>query len=404
MQYVIMSVKLDAGVGAPFTPDRREAYLEVTIEAPEKTQTTTRNVCVLVDTSTSMSNSKIKKAREGVRRVLDELNPDDTVSIVGFNSRPNVVVPMTKWGTADQSSIYDSVVGSGKRNEYDGQLAASGGTNIIKALKMAQEQFDDLAGAAGGTKEIVLLSDGKDERDMSAYESVSQDINSDGISIIAAGIGRQYNEQVMLTVARESGGEPFNLDDSDDIADFLGKQIQEAGKVVHSNPRLRIEPGTDFLINADEKAYFTEPQILSKDVESVTSGVEIELPRLIERGRQELTIPVLGTPNDTGVKLHLADVFVMEGGDRVAETTVTTTYEEENTKERVAEKRHEAAKIVTEISGASASSEDIQKAIAEVEKEGWSKVAADLEERLDKSDDSGKRIEITKEPIDPDDY
>lgn len=400
-----MSIKLDAGIGAAFTPDRREAYLEVKIEAAEKSRstTTTRNVCILVDTSTSMSDSKIQKAREGVRRVLDELNPEDTVSIVGFNSRSNVVVPMTKWGTADQSQIY-SVVGTGEGSNYDGQLEASGGTDIINGLKTAQNEFSNLSTSDSGTKELVLLSDGKDRRDISDYEEVAQDFNSDGISIIAAGIGRRYNEQVMLTLARESGGEPFNLDESADIAGFLGDQIQEAGKVVHSNPRLQIETGSDFMIDPDEKAYFTEPQIMSKSIASIPSGVEIELPRLLEDGYQDLTVPVLGTPNETGVELHLADVSVLEGGRTIAETTVTTTYEAESTKERVAEKRREAAKIVTEISDDDANDEDIQKAIAEVKEDGWSKVAADLEDRLDRAEESGGNIEITKEPVDPDEY
>jgi Ca-activated chloride channel family protein len=401
-----MSLKLDAGIGAPFTPDRREAYLEVKIEASDKSRstTTTRNVCILVDTSTSMSDSKIKKAREGVRRVLDELNTKDTVSIVGFETRSNVIVPMTKWGTADQSQIYDSVVGTGEGSDYDGQLEADGGTDIMRGLKTAQNEFSNLSGPDGGTKEMVLLSDGRDGHDISEYEEVAQDINSDGISIIAAGIGRRYNEQVMLTLAQESGGEPFNLDDSDNIADFLRERIQEAGKVVHSNPRLQIETGSDFLIDPDEKAYFTEPQIMSKGIASIQSGVEIELPRLFEGGYQDLTVPVLGTPNETGVELHLADVSIMERGKTIVETTVTTTYEAESTKERVAEKRREVAKIVTEISDGDTTEDDIEKAIAEVEKEGWSKVAADLKHRLNRSDKSGGNIEITKEPVDPDEY
>lgn len=399
-----MSLKIDAGFGAPFTPDRREAYLEVKIQASQKARTTTRNVCILVDTSTSMSNSKIEKARDGVQQVLDELNPDDTVSIVGFNSYTDVIVPMTQWGNADQSRISNSVVGSGKGDQYDGQLNTGGGTDIINGLETAQQQFDNLGRPSKGTEEIVLLSDGKDRRDLSDYKNIARDINDDGISITAAGIGRRYNEQVMLTIARESGGKPFNLDGSDDIAEFLGSRIREAGKVVHSNPLLRIETGSDFLIDSDEKAYFTEPHIISKEISPFNSGVELELPRLIDEGYQELTVPVLGTPNATGVELHVADVSVVEGGNSLAETTVTTTYEEKISKERSVEKRRQAAKIVTEISDGETSDKDIEKAIEEVEKEGWSKIAVDLEERLDRSGSNGETIEITKEPIDPDEY
>jgi hypothetical protein len=143
---------------------------------------------------------------------------------------------------------------------------------------------------------------------------------------------------------------------------------------------------------------------MSKGIASIQSGVEIELPRLFEGGYQDLTVPVLGTPNETGVELHLADVSIMERGKTIVETTVTTTYEAESTKERVAEKRREVAKIVTEISDGDTTEDDIEKAIAEVEKEGWSKVAADLKHRLNRSDKSGGNIEITKEPVDPDEY
>ncbi|MFB6110145.1 MAG: VWA domain-containing protein [Halodesulfurarchaeum sp.] len=396
-----MSIELDADIGAPFTSDRREAYLEVTIEPRQHSTVSTRNVCLLVDTSTSMSRDKISRARDGVSHVLDELQPEDRVSIIGFDTRTNVVLGMTRWEEADQQSVYESVTGS-RSGEYDGELEAAGGTRIPNGLEAARDQFSSISGDSAGARMIVFLSDGKDQRPIEEYESLAREINDQGISIAAAGIGSGYEEEVILTLARESGGEPFDLDSSADIEDFLGTQVREASKVVADNPTLRIDVGSDFALRADQKAYFTEPRIVSRPLQSTESGAAVELPRLKDNTPQELTLAVLGTPNPTGVTRRVAELAITERGRTLASTTVETVYRESAGSKRPVEKRRNAAKVITEMSDGDATEADIEKAIAAVEKEGWSNVATDLKERFEQTDDAGGEIEITKQPLDRD--
>jgi hypothetical protein len=113
----------------------------------EKTQRP-RHV-VLVDTSASMAAhdgastpSRLDSAKRAAQRVLDELSPDEEAMIVGFDSSPHVLAPLT----TDEATL---------RAAVDALHASDAPDAIVPALRLAG---DALAGA--GRKRITLISDG----------------------------------------------------------------------------------------------------------------------------------------------------------------------------------------------------------------------------------------------------
>lgn len=383
-----MSLDFDVNISEPFPASGGRRTVEIALKPTGKTRVTNRHVVLLVDTSSSMRwpEEKIERARAGIGRVIDELDDDDHVSIIAFNSTIDVVAPLQRWGSADQTDIRKAVLGSDS-SDYDGELEASGGTDIVSGLEEARSQFDNAPSTGQASKNIILLSDGKDSHDIEIYENLASDIGDDGISIMAGGIGSNYNERVMTTISSESGGEPYAIENANDIDTFLEEQIKEAADVVAQNPTARVETGDEFILDGDESAVFTEPQAQSEPIRDTDRGGSFDLPRLTVGKRQLFSFVVLGTPQPTGFKYHMMDFIIKDGNGRVlAQEEVSAAYDDDGQEKAAVNRRRESAKIARDVSDPSVGTEKIKADIKELEKKGWSETAADLEKRLDDDD------------------
>lgn len=399
-----MSVQIETDIDQPFPRDGGQITVEVGLRALEKTRPSTRHVVLLVDTSKSMGmpDEKINRARKGVIKVLEEIDDDDWISIIAFDSSTHVIQSLEKWGNLNRDSVYEDVEGTDS-DEYDSELSPGHGTDIYKGLKEARSQFEASTEVGNVSKEIILLSDGKDRYDVSSYANLASEISEDGISIAAAGIGSKYNEEVILALARDSGGESYDLQDPGAIDTFMESRIQVAGDVVASNPTLHIEMTDEFAIEFSESAYFTKPQIQEKPIESSEKGAQVDLPQLIASRKQELTFDILGPPQPTGLSYHAADLVVTDSTE-LARTSLNVDYRDDpEPKTRIAKKRT-SAKVTAAINNPSVEKEKVRKEIAEIEKEkGWASTAKALRDRLDEASKDGGAVRISKAKLEEED-
>ena len=375
-----MSLTIDTSTDGPLPESGGVSTVEVTIESNAKSLSTTRHVSLLVDASWSMDGEKIEQARTGAERVLDELKDDDYVSLVVFRGGVDVILPMTRWGDADQSEVYNDVTGS-DRGRYDGKLDASGGTNIPNALEAAKDQFTTVNTSESATKELIVLSDGQDPREEGVYEQLASELADLGVSISAAGIG-SYNADTMLTLSRESGGESYNLDNADEIETFLKKRIIEAGKVVAPNPVVELEMADRFWLNTDDEVYFTKPQAQAKTIEETPNGGRFEIPRIAANKQLQFSFEARASRKQTGPEYDMLDLTVMNNGP-IAETSVSIKYEEDPPSKTSITKRRDSAKVVCDFTDTDGVK--IEDAIDELEKEGMTKKARQIEKQLKES-------------------
>lgn len=375
-----MGVTIDATTDGSLPESGGVSTVEVTIESKAKSLATTRHVVLLVDASWSMSGEKIERARTGAERVLDELEDDDYVSLISFRRSVDVILPMTRWGDADKSKIYDDVTGS-NTGDYDGQLDASGGTNIPNALEAAKDQFNSIQTNKKTSKELTLLSDGKDDRTDDVYERLASELSDLGVSISAGGIG-SYNPDTMLTLSRESGGESYDLDEADEIEAFLKERIVEAGKVLAPNPQVEIEMADRFWLATDEDVYFTKPQVKTKNIEETPNGGCFEIPRIAASKQQQFSFEVRASRKETGPEYDMLNLTVMNDGP-IAETSVSVRYEEEPPSKISITKRRDSAKIICDFTDKEGVK--IEDAVDELKKQGMTQKAEQLEKQLKES-------------------
>ena len=382
-----MTVDIDAVASKSLPSSGGVTTVEAMLDPVAITKPTTRHVGLLVDTSGSMAGQKIENAKNGATQALRVLDEDDYVSIVGFDSAVETILPMSRWGDVDQRSAENDVT----------RIDSGGGTDIYKGLETVRDQLiEDAPSDPAATKRIVLLSDGQDRYDPSTYRNLAAEFDEDGISIMAAGIGSAYDESVMLALANASGGTPADLSE-DDIDQFLEETVSETEDVVASNPELSIEPARGFIVN-DEPAYFDAPKTERRAVDTDESTATVALPELQIGQPHRFTFEMLGQPKPTGLTHDLATLRVHDStGTVLGETDVTVEYVEEGKIERVeVEKARAAAKVTTDILNPDVSEDEVTAGIEALEERGWTDTANDLKRKRNQADSSGGLIRLSR--------
>ncbi len=162
------------------------------------------NIVLLIDTSGSMApEDRLPLLKNAFRMLVDELKPDDTVSIVTYAGDTRVALEPTR--VADKGRILSAIA----------SLNAGGGTygegGIKKAYELAEASFD-----AKGVNRIVLGTDGDfnigitNRDELKGYIERKRD---KGIYLSIVGVGRgNYNDATMQALAQNGNGAAAYVD------------------------------------------------------------------------------------------------------------------------------------------------------------------------------------------------
>lgn len=386
-----MTITIDGTVSRSLPSSGGKTTLEVRIDPVAKTKATTRHVVLLVDTSGSMSGQKIENARRGVTEALGTLSDSDLVSVVGFDGSPEIIFPVSRWEKTNEEAA--------KQRLED--VETGGGTDIYKALERARDQLlNEMPHNTHAVKRIVLLSDGQDRYNPSTYRDLAAEFNEDGVSIVAAGIGSEYDEAVLLALANASGGEAADLSE-EDISEFLTATVSNTEKVMQSNPRLNIELAQGFMFNSDQ-VYFDAPTVKQKTVDTDTSSLTVGLPELQIGKPHRLTVELLGQPKPVGMSYKLAELRVVDqNASVIADARVEVEYVNQAVVTHPAVTKHRAAaEITTDIQNPDIPNKKVADTIDKLDTKGWTQTAQDLRAKLNTADKAGGIIQISESRLD----
>ncbi|BDU50331.1 VWA domain-containing protein [Haliovirga abyssi] len=143
----------------------------------EKYQKKGLDIYFLIDVSKSMLSedikpSRIRRSKEIISSVIDELK-GDRVGFIPFSSTAYIQMPLTD--DYDMAKMFLDVI--------DTNMISGGGTNIKKALELAEASFKK---SAKGDKVIILISDGEVHNESGINESEKIDKS---IKIYTIGVG-----------------------------------------------------------------------------------------------------------------------------------------------------------------------------------------------------------------------
>jgi Ca-activated chloride channel homolog len=193
------------------------------------------DVALVVDRSGSMDGEKIEYARRAAEGLVARLGTHDRVTLIQYDDRAQVLVPLTKLDAAGRIRLRRMIQ----------TLQPGGGTNLHAGLVLGRKQLARTE-QRGRVNRVILLSDGHANEgitDPTVLANVAGRFAQQGIRLSAMGIGQDYNEDLMESLAEHGRGRYHYVARASDLESILGNELASLKATVALNAELRIEPG-----------------------------------------------------------------------------------------------------------------------------------------------------------------
>lgn len=175
-------------------------------------------VSLVIDVSGSMRGDRIRNAKAASKRFVGSMYEDDSVGLVSFASGSTLEQSLT----TDHESVNDSI----------DQLSVGGATNTGAGL---QEAVDDLAqNGEAEEQSIILLADGGTNRGDDPVE-IAEEAAEEGITITTIGVGTGIDARELTDIAEATGGDFYQVEDSDDLPEVFDRVKEERVPLVDSD-------------------------------------------------------------------------------------------------------------------------------------------------------------------------
>ncbi len=252
------------------------------------------NFCFVLDKSGSMDDdNKIGQLREAVKHAIDLLQPGDLVSIIAFDSSPKTLC--TSQTAQDKNRL---------KREVD-RLTAGGGTQMAPAMRAGLDQVRRHLGQ-DRVNRLVILTDGQTENEPDCLREADNAARA-GVSIIALGLGADWNDNLLTEVAQRAQGTADYIAQPDQIVQYFQRQVQEGQGAIVQNAllTLRLMQGVQ-----PRKVWRVAPLISDLGVRPMSDrDVQVPLGEMVKDQTQGILVELLLPPrNDGRYRVAQADV------------------------------------------------------------------------------------------------
>ena len=177
-----------------------------------------------------MAGEKLRKVRDAVKMLLDQMQPTDFVSVVIFDDRAHVVVPSQP--VSDREAL---------KRLIDG-ICDGGGTTMSLGMRAGLDEVKKQLGMPA-VHRIVLLTDGETYGDEDVCRAYADEARISRVTLSPMGIGSDWKEQFLDDIGLRGGGQEaeFIRTPADALALFQ-QQFTSAVNVVVQNAMLTVRP------------------------------------------------------------------------------------------------------------------------------------------------------------------
>jgi len=224
------------------------------------------SLAIAIDVSESMRGRKIEMAKEAAKRAINCLEEKDILSLYAFSGHvepiaENVYVTSKEWF-----------------KYHVDMLKIHAFTNLFEALNRSWRAV--LKSPQNYVRRVLLLTDGQPtvgERSVEAFSRESGEAFSNGVSIVCYGIGEDYNENILYTIARSSSGMFRHVDDPNQIVEHFVYDVSQMLSTVANNTTLRIIPVQGVKIAVYGRNYNVVESIAEVPIGGVEANTAIEI-------------------------------------------------------------------------------------------------------------------------------
>ena len=198
------------------------------------------NLAIVLDRSGSMSGDKLRVAKAAVAEAIGRLGPDDRFSVVAYDDVVDVVIAST------------AAAGESRRAALErlGTIDARGSTNLGEGWLRGCEQ---VAGhlLERGVNRCLLLTDGLANVGITDPDELARhaaELRARGVSTSTFGVGNDFDERLLQSLADAGGGHFYYIADAPQIADAITSEVGETLEVVARDVALDVTARDDIRI------------------------------------------------------------------------------------------------------------------------------------------------------------
>lgn len=271
-------------------------------ESAESGERPKLNIGIALDRSGSMDGNKMRQAREAAKYCVDELLPTDAFSAVIFDG--NVDVLFTNQPVANKEMLKRGI----------DRIEARGSTALHQGWVQAGLQVSERL-SGGGIDRVLLITDGQANVGETRTDRIVQqakDLAERGISTSTIGIGRGFNEDLLVPMAEAGQGNAWFVEEPRDMVRIFETELKGLVAQVGNTVTLGITPSPGVKV-----------EDMLNDFETDASGRYI-LPNLRAGSPLDVLVRLKIPAGEVGEALSAAN-FELRYTDQATQKPVTVT-------------------------------------------------------------------------------
>src|SRR4051812_30448936 len=222
-----------------------------------------REVIFVIDNSGSMGGVSIIQAKASLAYALGRLQPNDRFNVIRFDHTMDVLFPSAV--PADREHV-------GQATSYVGALQASGGTEMVPAMRAA---LSDNASDTGYVRQVVFLTDGAIGNEQQLFETINALRGRSRIFMV--GIGSAPNTFLMTRAAELGRGTFTHIGSVEQVEERMRGLFAKLENPAVTNLVAKFSDATaDITPLAIPDVYRDEPLVLAAKLDKLAGSVEIK--------------------------------------------------------------------------------------------------------------------------------
>ena len=189
------------------------------------------HLSLVIDRSGSMSGEPLIEAVRCARYIVDQLDAKDLASLVVFDSNIRTLAETAAVG--DRKHLYRAL----------SQIHPGGCTNLYGGWKTGKESLMPRASEAALAR-VILLSDGNaNEGETTETEAIANFCAaavSNGVTTSTYGLGRDFNEQLMVEMGKRGAGNHYYGDTAADLFEPFAEEFDLIANLYARHVRLSL--------------------------------------------------------------------------------------------------------------------------------------------------------------------
>lgn len=228
-------------------------------------QPATLNVALVLDHSNSMQGARLDRVKLAATEIIEQLGENDFLSVVGFNDRPEIIIPATTVRNKRQ------LISRAR------MMRASGGTEIYKGLQAGYDEvlknLDD-----NHVNHLILLTDGNTYGDQEECHKLAKEAAERGVGISVLGLGSEWNDDFLDEIAAMTGGTSMFIKSARDVGGFMNNQVKHLSNLFAERIQLSLASAEHVALEMVFKLT-PSPQSLPEDEPVIAlGGMQAERP------------------------------------------------------------------------------------------------------------------------------